>query len=445
MTSVTHTIPDIERALIGHCLTEPEAFLECEQFASVADFGLASHRVILLAIRALLASGRPANLATLTQHLREREELESVGGAGYIASLTDGLVHSRRVVQDYAKSIAEKARLRRIAHLTFRATEAVQSPGADSEELLTTIEQELLELRAATQHGDRGSIAEAIPALLERMERERNRTGDLLGLPTGIASMDTLTRGLQPGEITVAGARSGIGKSSLMCQVAAVNCRQDTPVLLFSLEMSAQQLLRRLIAEESSVPFPRVADPRWATVSDVRAIEEAAARIQKWPLRVVDDSSLSIEKLTAMARLAVRRDGVKLVAVDYCQIVGAQGKDERLRVAAVSRGLTRLAKDEDVPVLALSQLARADRSNPNRRPAMSDLRESSQLENDAHVIALLHREWDEEQGRLSSDGELIVAKNRSGETGALPVMYNRRSLTFESRSPDNAQAMRREA
>jgi replicative DNA helicase len=115
--------------------------------------------------------------------------------------------------------------------------------------------------------------------------------------------------------------------------------------------------------------------------------------------------------------------------------VSAQGRDERLRVAAVSRGLTRLAKDEGVPVLALSQLARADRSSPNRRPMMSDLRESSQLENDAHVIALLHREWDEEEGRLSSEGELIIAKQRSGETGALPIIFNRRSLTFESSSP----------
>jgi replicative DNA helicase len=166
----------------------------------------------------------------------------------------------------------------------------------------------------------------------------------------------------------------------------------------------------------------------------MQAVEEAAARIQKWPLHIVDDSSLSIEKLSAMARLAVRRDGVKLVAVDYCQIVSAQGRDERLRVAAVSRGLTRLAKDEGVPVLVLSQLARADRSNPTRRPFMSDLRESSQLENDAHVIALLHREWDEEAGRLSSDGELIIAKQRSGETGAVPITYNRRSLTFESRT-----------
>jgi replicative DNA helicase len=119
-----------------------------------------------------------------------------------------------------------------------------------------------------------------------------------------------------------------------------------------------------------------------------------------------------------------------LIGVDYVQIVNAPGKDERLRVASISRGLTRLAKDEQVPVVALSQLSRPDRTNANRRPTMSDLRESSQLENDAHCIVLAHREWDEEYGKLKSEGELIVAKQRSGETGAFPVNYDKRTLTF---------------
>jgi replicative DNA helicase len=435
----------IERDLIGHCIVENSAYLEAQQSLTSADFWLGSHRVIWLAIGTLLASGRPVTLTTLVQLLQERNELEGVNGAAYVVSLTEGLVHSRGVVQDYARSIAEKARIRQFAQLTFRASEDAQSPGARLEELFAKTDEALLELRAATQHADKTSITSALPALLDRMERERTRTSDLLGLPTGLESMDTLTRGFQPGEITVAGARSGVGKSCLMCQAAAANCRQGTPVLLFSLEMSEQQVLRRLLAEDSAVPFPRVVDPGWATDADMQAIEEAARRIKTWPLTIVDNSSLTIEKLTAVARLAVRRDGVKLVAVDYAQLVSAQARDERLRVAAVSRGLTRLAKDENAPVLALSQLARADRSGPNRRPVMSDLRESSQLENDAHVIALLHREWDEEQGRLSSDGELIIAKNRSGETGALPITFNRRSLTFESREREAAHVVRREA
>jgi replicative DNA helicase len=442
---MTHTIPDIERDLLGHCLIDETAFLEAERLLTSADFSLSSHRMIYLAIGSLLASGRPANTLTLMQRLQERGELEGIGGAGYIASLTDGLVRSHETFRDYARRIAEKAQLRRFIQVTHRASEDAQGPAADLEELLSGTEEALLELRAANQQADKTSIASVLPALLERMDRERNRKSELLGLPTGLPPMDEFIRGFQQGETIVAASRSGGGKSCLMCQAAAANCRQETPVLLFSLEMSKQALLRRLLAAESAVTFPRIADPRWATVCDMQAINEAAARIAKWPLHIVDDSSLSIEKLTAMARLAIRRDGVKLVAVDYVQIVSAQGRDERLRVAAVSRGLTRLAKDENTPVFALSQLARADRSSPNRRPTMSDLRESSQLENDAHVIALLHREWDEDAGRLSSDGELIIAKHRSGETGALPVTFNRRALTFESRTRDNAQAMRREA
>ncbi|WP_158944089.1 DnaB-like helicase C-terminal domain-containing protein [Granulicella sp. S190] len=133
---------------------------------------------------------------------------------------------------------------------------------------------------------------------------------------------------------------------------------------------------------------------------------------------------------------------MKLVGVDYCQIVSSQGRDERLRVAAISRGLTRLAKDEQVPVVVLSQLSRPDRTNANRRPTMSDLRESSQLENDAHCIVLAHREWDQEYGKLKSDGVLIIAKQRRGETGSFPINYDKSTLTFEGVSADAKQMAR---
>lgn len=167
----------------------------------------------------------------------------------------------------------------------------------------------------------------------------------------------------------------------------------------------------------------------------MEALDRASLVLTGWPLHIVDDPAVSIEKLTAQARLSIRRDGIRLVCVDYAQIVSGSGRDERLRVAAVSRGLTRLAKDEEVPLVVLSQLSRPDRSSPSRRPTMNDLRESSQLENDAHSILLLHREWDEENGRLSSDAKMIIAKQRSGETGILPMTFNRRSLLFEARTP----------
>jgi len=203
--------------------------------------------------------------------------------------------------------------------------------------------------------------------------------------------------------------------------------------------MTRQQILRRMLCAVSGVPFPRVRDTKWATSQDMDALTRAAVEIEKWPLHIVDASGITIEKIAAASRLAIRRHGVKLVGIDYCQIVSAQGRDERLRVAAISRGLTRLAKDEQVPVVVLSQLSRPDRSNANRRPTMSDLRESSQLENDAHCIVLAHREWDEEYGKLKSDGVLIVAKQRSGETGAFPINYDKSTLTFEAISAGQQQ------
>jgi replicative DNA helicase len=432
-------LAQFERDLLGHCLSDESALLLAESELSPTDFWLGSHRAIYTAAQKLFGAGAVVNALTLSEELRAAGQLENTGGAAYLVSLTEGLVASSSAVRDYARRIREASGLRRVMFVAETAMKEAALPQADLDALLAETETGLLEIRASRTKHDAFTVRTAMPGLLERMHRERTRTGDLLGLPTGLGPLDTLTRGFQAGELTLVGARSGVGKSCLMGQAAIANCSQGVPVMLISLEMSREQLLRRLIAAVSGVPFPRLKDPKWATDADMSTAAAAAGLISEWPLLIVDDSAITIEKLSAVARLAIRREGVKLVAVDYCQIVGASGRDERLRVAAVSRGLTRLAKDEGVPVLALSQLARSDRSSPNRRPAMSDLRESSQLENDAHVIALLHREWDENDGRLSSEGELIVAKQRSGETGALPVTFNRRSLVFEARTIAAAQ------
>ena len=380
----------------------------------------------------MLESGQSADFVTVGHALAKQGLLESLGGRAYLASLTEGLIR-RKSVRDYVELVREAAQIRRLVDLTERVSNAGLIPSADLQSLLAEAEEGLLEIRAGGFRAAGSDVRASLVPLMDRMRRERTRKGALLGLPSGVDSLDAMTRGMQPGEVTVVGARSGIGKSSLMTQAAVANCQFQVPVMIFSIEMSREQSIRRILAAISGVAFPRVRDPRYANDVDMEALTRAGEAIASWPLHIVDDSSISIEKLAARARLAIRRDGVKLVCVDYAQIVSASGRDERLRVAAVSRGMTRLAKDEGIPVMLLSQLARPDRSSPNRRPAMSDLRESSQLENDAHSIVLLHREWDDESKALSSDGELIIAKQRSGETGVLPVTFDRRSLFFQKR------------
>jgi replicative DNA helicase len=418
-----------ERTILGAIMLENTAFYEAAQDLRADEFFLDSHRRIYACISRLMNRGSAADTTTVPEEFRLTHELEAVGGLGYVLELTDGIPRHFSI-SSYVRLVKEKATLREMAELGQTLADVTAEAGRTAEDLIDRTEARLLEIRAGRDKTLSKAIGDDMTPLIARMWEEKNRTSDLLGLPSGVASLDLMTRGYQPGEITIIGAKSGVGKTSLLIQSAVANVSDGVPVLLFSLEMTKQQILRRILSAVTGVPFPRVRDPRWASEVDMQRLTQAAAQIEKWPLHIVDAAGITIEKITATARLAIRRHGVKLIGVDYVQIVNAPGKDERLRVAAISRGLTRLAKDEQVPVVALSQLSRPDRSNANRRPTMSDLRESSQLENDAHCIVLAHREWDEEFGKLKSDGELIVAKQRSGETGAFPVNYDKRTLTF---------------
>jgi replicative DNA helicase len=431
-----------ERTILGAILLENSSFYEADQELRVDEFYLDSHRRIYACISRLMARGSSADTTTVPEELRGTHELETVGGLVWVFGLTEG-VPRRFSISSYVRLVKEKASLRQMRDLGTSLAAVTEEPGRTAENILDSTEAQLLEIRAGRDTTLSQSIAGEMTPLITRMWEEKNRSSELLGLPSGVAPLDTVTRGYQPGEITIIGAKSGVGKTSLLIQSAVANVSEGVPVLLFSLEMTRQQILRRILSAVTGVSFPRVRDPRWASDTDMQRLTQAAATIEKWPLHIVDASGITVEKINATARLAIRRHGVKLIGVDYVQIVNAPGRDERLRVAAISRGLTRLAKDEQVPVVVLSQLARPDRSNPNRRPTMSDLRESSQLENDAHCIVLAHREWDEECKKLRSDGELIVAKQRSGETGSFSVNYDRRTLTFADANTGEEQRARR--
>ncbi len=429
-----------ERTVLGAILIDNHAFYEASQYLVARDFYLSSHRTIFACISRLLLRGSSADSTTVPEELRSTQQLEAVGGVAYVLNLEDGIPRNFSV-RSYVRIIKDKSSLRQICTFGKSLAAEAEEPGTTSEGLLDRSESGLLEIRGGQGDSLHKGAGQEMAVLLDRMRQEKDRPTELLGLPSGIHGLDLMTRGYQPGEITIVGAKSGVGKTSLLIQSAIANVRQGVPVLLFSLEMTEQQILRRILSVVSGVSFPRVRDTKWTTEQDMQAIVRAAAVVESWPLHIVDAAGISIEKITATSRLAIRRHGVKLIGVDYVQIVNAPGKDERLRVAAISRGLTRLAKDEQVPVIVLSQLSRQDRMAANRRPTMSDLRESSQLENDAHCIVLAHREWDDEMGKLKSDGALIVAKQRSGETGAFPVTYDRRTLTFaRSQAADQQMA-----
>jgi replicative DNA helicase len=428
---------EAEITILGAVLRNNSRFHEAAEIARREHFYLDSHRRIFQRMGDLLAAGTPVDLVILADELRRHHELEAIGGFSYLCYLTEG-VSATTAVRDHAATVKELAQMRQLMALGDRLVASAADPGSDLDELLSSTESRLLEMRAETSHGEDTRASSAIVSLLDQMNEERSRTGELLGLPTGVSAFDLVTRGLQPGQNIAIGSTSGGGKSAFGIQAATECARLGNPVLIFSVEMTKDEILRRIFSAVSRVPFIRVRDPKWATDQDIQAIRYAAEKVADWPLFIDADSSIHIDQLVARARLAIRKDGVRLIVADYCQIIRADGKDERLRVASVSRGLTRLAKDEGVPVMVLSQLARPDKSSPNRRPRMNDLRESSQLENDAHVIALLHRPVDDE-GHPGAEADLIIAKQRAGAIGTFPLTFNRATLTFEDRKSSAAR------
>jgi replicative DNA helicase len=420
-----------ERALLGSLMLDNEHFPEAAKFIRAEDFALDSHQRIYRRACETIAAGKRLDIVTLLEELERHAEISSVGGYAYLASLTEGLPR-RPSVAEYVRIVEQAAKRRRTQVAISRIASRVQDPGEELESVIASGISSMLELQASSE--EPGSATAIVP-LLDRMQQEHIRTSDLLGLPTGVTSLDTVTRGLQASELVVLGARSGVGKSAFMIQAAIANCKAGNHVMIFSLEMTREQIFRRILASISGVPFVRVRDAKWATDEDMARIRYAAEQVADWPLEIDPNGATHVDQLTAKARHAIRRKGVKLVCVDYAQIVPADGRDERLRVAAVSRGLTRLAKDEGVPVLLLSQLSRPDKSNATRRPRLSDLRETSQLENDASVAVLLHRLVDEEE-QFTSQAELIIAKQRSGATGIFPVTFNQTTLMFEERKAE---------
>jgi replicative DNA helicase len=263
-------------------------------------------------------------------------------------------------------------------------------------------------------------------------ERIADTGEELIGLPAGVEALDLLTTGIRPGEEWLIAGRTGDGKSSLALQMAAANCRKGTPVGLFSVEMSKGDVLQRLWSHEGAIPFQNIRNPRHITPEMRDCIKKAMGEVGLWPLFVVDDGSLSLQRLLAKARLMIRQEKIQLLIVDYLQLILAPAKDERERLTKVSNSLRSLAKDTGVPVVAVSQLNRPKKGCENVRPTKFSLKESGSLENDAHVIVLIYRPVDD-YGRPTGDDELIVAKQRHGPMSLERVCFVDSTLTFRER------------
>lgn len=419
---------EAEKSLLGTMLVDPAAVHAAESL-DVSAMYLDSHRQILTTIRSMHAQGMGLDTVTVIAELKRIGRLDSVGGYPYVTDLS---THTWRNsdVTPYVKIIKEKAALRSIVSLCENV-----AARAELEEDSSTILHDLQSL--AIEHQSHNvtlrptPIAELIVPAWEMMKFQRNFAGDVLGVPTGIETLDRNTTGWRDGELTYVGALPGRGKTSFLLQAMYAAANAGFGVGCISLEMRSAQLLRRLNIMSSRLHAQRFKDVRTMNTFDFDEAKRSLFALGDLPIQICDQSGLKPAQIASLARQMVA-NGAQLIVVDFVQIIHEDGRDRREAINRVSAALRDTCKALNKPFVVASQLARRD-ADPNRRPTIQDLRESGNLEQDAHNVMLIYRPKDKSNGDWTGEDEIIIDKQREGMTGSVLVKYDESSLTYIGR------------
>ncbi len=429
---------EAERSVLGGILANNQALLAAQELLEPEDFHYAPHVHIFGHFLALHTAGIPVDLVTVNDRLAQEQELEAIGGTAYLASLVDGMPKISNV-EHYAKIVKEKAVLRQI----IRMAEAVQLHAFEGETSAAVLEEARSRLNQLQQLQSAGSLRPVMGIVkgnFERLEKIYKEGKNVTGLPTGYSELDKALAGLQPGELTILAARPSCGKSSLAVNIAEnVAIRSHQPVALFSLEMSADSLLLRLLASLAKINAHKFRTGH-LTKEDWQRIVTALATIAPAPLWIDDSSLATVGEIMARAERVQNEHGLSLVIVDYLQLVASSRhlRSRQEEVADVSRGLKALAKNLGVPVVALSQLTRAP-DKEDRAPHLSDLRESGSLEQDSDVVLFIHRPNLYKHSATQEErdeAELIIGKQRNGPTDMVRFVFLSNYTRFEEAVPD---------
>lgn len=433
---------DAERSVLGAILLDNAAYNSAAEVLESDHFSDGRNRRMFALMLTLAESGNPIDALTLTNEAIQQgglPALEAIGGASYIASLTEGLPRSVNVAH-YARIVKDKAILRQTVHLANSAMKQALDGSDDPAHLLARVVESFQALEEASEVSGPVQVGEFFSRQYKSLDHFVNSGRRKLGLDTGFRGLDELTLGLQPGDLILLAGRPSMGKTAFALDVAAhVACHAGKPVLIFSLEMTKDALLRRLACAQVRINSLKLQSGA-LTKDEARRLSAALAVLTRAPLYIDDKPALRIHELHARARRWHREKRFGLVVLDYIQLMTPPKSENRTQeVDVLSRGLKTLAKELNIPVLALSQLSRApdQRAGDNNRPRLSDLRDSGALEQNADVVALLYREeyYVRQAGRepsadLKDRAELIIAKQRNGPTGDVPLVFTSKFASF---------------
>jgi replicative DNA helicase len=440
---------DAEKTILGAILLDNAAHSEAAEKLESDDFSLDSHRRIFLRMSELMDAQHAVDIVTLANELARYKEVDAVGGVAYLASLTEGLPR-RPVIEEYIRIVKDKSLLRKLMAICSMAIARAADQGESALDVLGAAESQLMEVtEKGLTHGFQ-SLHQIVEHSFGSIDNLYKQSREVTGLATSFTEFDRMTSGLQKGELIIIAARPSMGKTALAINIAQnAAIKSGAKVAVFSLEMSKESLLRRMLATQAWVD-QRKLQTGFLGREDHDKLEKALGLLVESQLFIDDTAGISLAEMRAKARrLKQNAGGLDLIVVDYLQLMsatvpssGRKNYENRTQeVSAISRGLKALAKELDVPVMALSQLSRAsERRGEDKRPLLSDLRESGSIEQDADVVAFIHREAyykrDEEMSETDkARSEIIVAKQRNGPTGTVYLSFLSRFTRFEN--PDS--------
>ncbi|MDF1553528.1 MAG: replicative DNA helicase [Deferrisomatales bacterium] len=425
---------EAETSVLGAILLNNEVLPNVAEVLDCDDLYRSGHRVAYNAMLELFEKGEPVDLVTVTELLRHRGLLEKAGGAAYLSTLTNQ-VPSVDNAEHYARIVRERAILRKLIWVATEIASEGYGAEADTEEYLDKAEKAIFEVTARQVKPSFVPLKEILRDAFARIEELYERQDAVTGVPSGYHELDQLTAGLQPSDLIIIAGRPGMGKTSFvlnMAQHAAI--QGGTPVAFFSLEMSKEQLVMRMLCSEAKIDSHRLRRGKLRD-SDWPKLTRAAGALAEAPIYIDDTPGVSTLELRAKCRRLKSEAGLGLVIVDYLQLMRGKGKYDvrEQEISEISRTLKALAKELHVPVVALSQLNRGVESRADKRPMISDLRESGAIEQDADVIMFIYR--DEIYNKESPDqgiAEIIVGKQRNGPTGDVRLAFISEYTTFEN-------------
>ncbi|EMF48797.1 replicative DNA helicase [Streptococcus parauberis] len=429
-----------EQSVLGSIFISPDKLITVREFIGPDDFYKYSHKIIFRAMITLSDRNDAIDATTVRTILDDQGDLQNIGGLSYIVELVNSVPTSANA-EYYAKIVGEKAMLRNIISRLTESVNLAYEGANDSEDILAGAERSLIEINEHSNRSGFRKISDVLKVNYENLEVRSKQTSDVTGLPTGFRDLDKITTGLHPDQLIILAARPAVGKTAFVLNIAQnVGTKQKKPVAVFSLEMGAESLVDRMLAAEGMVDSHSLRTGQ-LTEQDWNNVTIAQGALAEAPIYIDDTPGIKITEIRSRSRkLAQEVDGLGLIVIDYLQLItGTKPENRQQEVSDISRQLKILAKELKVPVIALSQLSRGVEQRQDKRPVLSDIRESGSIEQDADIVAFLYRDdYYRKEGEDPVDAvedntiEVILEKNRSGARGTVKLMFQKEYNKFST-------------